>query len=77
MNLKKLRKLRSRILLLTDGVRLLYQDEDFYIDPVNENKFYVFFHDDKLVFNNVDDLLNDKFVNGNCIKDIIDDIYYY
>ncbi len=66
----KASEIRDKILSFTNDVVLLYNSEEIFINPWNDNKFELGYKDIAKTYNNIDDLLSDKIYDGKSLLDI-------
>ena len=69
-----IKELRKRILSLTDGISLVWNDEDIYIDPFSKTNIKVYYNGFEFTYNNVEDLFDDDIYDDYTLREIIKDV---
>lgn len=67
-------ELKKRILSLTDGISLVWNDENIYIDPFSKTNIKVYYNDREYSYTNIDDLFDDDIYDDYTLSEIIKDI---
>lgn len=69
-----IKELRKRILSLTDGISLIWNDEDIYIDPFSKTNIKVYYNGEEYSYTNVNDLFEDDIYDDYTLREIIKDV---
>lgn len=67
-------ELKKRILSLTDGISLVWNDEYIYIDPFSKTNIKVYYNDKEYIYTNINDLFDDDIYDDYTLTEIIKDI---
>lgn len=67
-------ELKKRILSLTDGISLVWNDEYIYIDPFSKANIKVYYNDKEYNYTNINDLFDDDIYDDYTLTEIIKDI---
>lgn len=67
-------ELKKRILSLTDGISLVWNDENIYIDPFSKTNIKVYYNDKEYSYTNIDELFDDDIYDDYTLSEIIKDI---
>ncbi|MBQ6938165.1 MAG: hypothetical protein IJN36_06590 [Clostridia bacterium] len=66
----KISEIKDKILSFTNDVILIYNSEEIFINPWNDNKFELEYKDICKTYNSIDDLLSDKIYGGKSLSEI-------
>lgn len=69
-------ELKTLIESLVQDVTFEYDGKYACINPWNKHKFEVGFDDKCKTYDNIDDVMNDKFYDGKSLKDICENIEF-
>lgn len=69
-----IKELRKRILFLTDGISLVWNDEEIYIDPFSSSNIKVYYNGFEFTYSSVEDLLDDDIYDDYTLREIIKDV---
>lgn len=69
-----IKELEKRILSLTDGIALIWNNKDIYIDPFSKTDIKVYYDDKEYSYTNIEDLFDDDIYDDYTLREIIKDI---
>lgn len=74
MTFSKLNEVRDRLLEFSGLMILRYQGSEFDIDPFSKTNFQINYNGKEFRANSIEDVMNIPFLDGKCIKDVVQDI---
>jgi len=76
MNRLTIESLKEEILLLTNGIALIWNDKDIYIDPFSKEDIRVYYKGKSYKYKNINDLFIDKIYDNKSLSEIINEVKY-
>lgn len=66
--------IREHLGNLIGAITFEYNGKNCGIDPLSLNKFVMWYGDDEIVAESVDEVMSIDFFDGNCLEEIIEDV---